>query len=291
MRKEPKVIIVGASGQIGRPLHQAAAATYKALGTSTRGDQELVPLRLEQPHDFVRDYVAEGDTVFLTAAISAPDICSKQPALARAVNVEGASILIENCLSRRARMVFLSSDTVYGERPDAFDENTSANPAGDYAFMKHAVEERFAGHPFFKAMRLSYVFFKHDKLTDYLRKCAKSDEQAELFDPFERSVVYLQDVVRGLLALVSQWNQVSQGIINMGGPHLVSRVDFANCLKKHAFPSLNFVVSEPPASFFVSRPKSIHMMSPLFKSLLGREAKTLEEAAVEEFSSRSQRGN
>ena len=66
--------------------------------------------------------------------------------------------------------------------------------------MKSEVEKRFLGNPFFKTIRLSYVFSREDKFTKYLVGCAQRDEEAELFHPFYRAIIHRDDVVEGALS-------------------------------------------------------------------------------------------
>ncbi|WP_434517227.1 NAD-dependent epimerase/dehydratase family protein (plasmid) [Dechloromonas sp. ARDL1] len=102
-------------------------------------------LRLDAPADFDYGNVRSGDVALLTAAISAPDICAREHDRAWAVNVTGTSSFIQSVIDRGARVLFFSSDTVYGEREDSFDESAACNPTGEYAEMKREVEQRFFG--------------------------------------------------------------------------------------------------------------------------------------------------
>lgn len=223
----------------------------------------------------------------LTAAISAPDICAREHDRAWAVNVTNTSSFIQSVIDRGARVIFFSSDTVYGEREDEFDEKTACNPVGEYALMKREVEQRFEGNASFKAIRLSYVFSRDDKFSRYLVGCAERNEEADLFHPFYRSIVHRDDVVEGSLALAKHWDEVPEMVINFGGPQLLSRVDFAECLREVRLHDLRVKVTEPGADFFKNRPRIIAMTSPVFARLLGRQPRKLLEAARLEFASSS----
>jgi len=181
--------------------------------------------------------------------------------------------------------VFFSSDTVYGECSDTVDEASEINPAGEYAEMKSEVEKRFLGNPLFKSIRLSYVFSRKDKFTKYLLGCEEREEEADLFHPFYRAIVHRDDVVDGALALADRWDEFPQQVINFGGPEVLSRIDFAECLKSAAMPDLRFQVTEPGEEFFKNRPKIIAMTSPILPLLLGRPARSFLDAAKIEFAS------
>lgn len=278
-----KIIVVGASGYIGEQLYNAAKISGVTYGTTSTSEKFGLRLRLDQTDDFDYSVIHCSDLVFVAAALSSPDICSKEYDRAWAVNVTGTSAFISRAISRGARVIFFSSDTVYGERINEFDESTNCNPAGDYAIMKHEVEKRFLGNPSFKTIRLSYVFSREDKFTKYLCGCAERGEEAEIFHPFYRAVVHRDDVVKGALSLAMCWGEFPQSVINFGGPNVISRIEFAQAMKETVLPKLHFRKIEPQKEFFINRPSIIKMKSPLLESLLGRPACSLRQAAQLEF--------
>ena len=278
-------IIIGSRGYIGGSLLNRARQRGAAIGTSSISGNDLLPLRLDVPSEFDYGMIRPGDVVMLTAAISAPDICAREHDRAWAVNVTGTSIFIQSVIDCGARVVFFSSDTVYGEREVAFDETAACNPAGEYAEMKREVEQRFSGNASFKAIRLSYVFSREDKFSRYMAGCAEHNEEADLFHPFFRAIVHRDDVVEGSLALAARWNEVPEQVINFGGPQVLSRIDFAECLREAHLHNLRFKVTEPGADFFKNRPRVIAMTSPVFARLLGRPPRSLREAVRLEFAS------
>lgn len=280
------LLICGSTGYIGQPLRARALATGHAVvatSASGRDGTDVLDLAQAQAADLSR--FAAGDLALVTAAISAPDVCAREPERAMAVNVHGTGALIEGLLARGVRVAFFSSDTVYGERRDPFDESAPAHPAGDYARMKHEVERRFAGHAGFKALRLSYVFSREDRFTQQLQGCANEARLAEIFDPFDRAVVHRDDVVLAALALAepATWEAALGPVVNVGGPQVLSRVAYAETLRSRVWPALQVQVVTPPEGFFANRPRSIAMRSPLLPALLGRAPTTLAEAATLEF--------
>ncbi len=283
MNKNTKMIVVGATGYIGRSLLTRAMSNIIAQGTSSTGEGGLLRLQLGAPDEFDYQIIQPFDGVLLTAAISAPDICSREYERSWAVNVTGTSEFIDKVMERGGRVIFFSSDTVYGEREDQFDEKAPCNPAGEYATMKHEVERRFLGNSLFKAVRLSYVFSCEDKFTKYLSCCAGSGGEAEIFHPFYRAVIHRDDVVEGAIALAQRWDEFPQSIINFGGPEVLARAEFAEVLNNTVMPKLRFRLTTPADDFFKNRPRVIQMTSPILSSLLGRSAHTLQESAKLEF--------
>lgn len=280
---KPNLIIAGATGYIGQTLLSRAKDRFSVYGTSSSGSNHLLRLRLGATNEFNYDKVKSLDVIILCAAISAPDVCAREHDHAWATNVTGTSDFIENIIARSGRVIFFSSDTVYGERENEFDEDAASNPAGEYAVMKNEVERKFAGNPYFKSVRLSYVFSRKDKFTKYLVECAQRAEEAELFHPFFRAIIHRDDVVDGALALAQHWDEFPQQIINFGGPQVLSRIDFAEYLKQTCLPTLKYYTTKPEEDFFKNRPKIIAMKSDILPKLLGRPCRSLKEAAAIEF--------
>jgi nucleoside-diphosphate-sugar epimerase len=278
-----RYFVIGGRGYIGAALYAAIPDRECTFATASVESEGFIRLRLEVPQDFSNLPISFGDVAFLTAAISSPDVCVREHDRAWAANVSGTSEFIDNVIARGGRVVFFSSDTVYGERTDPFDETAILNPAGAYAEMKAEVETRFLGHPLFRSIRLSYVFSRLDKFTRYLSSCTERGEEAELFHPFYRAIVYRDDVVEGALALARHWDDFPQPVINFCGPEVLSRIDFAERLMAGALPSLRFQVTEPGEEFFHNRPRVIAMSSSIFPSLLGRSATMLADAVRIEF--------
>lgn len=277
------IFTIGATGYVGRLLYSQALSIGNAYGTSYLATRDLLQFRLGGTNWFNYQLISSGDLVFLTSAISSPDVCENQYEFARLVNVTSTINFVDQVISRGARVVFFSTDAVYGECSVLADESAVTRPSGKYAAMKREVEERFMGEERFKSVRLSYVFSAEDKFTKYLEGCVARSEVAEVFHPFSRAIVHRGDVVDGALALALRWEEFPQQVINFGGPDVVSRLQVAELFKRIRAPLLDYKIFEPEEAFFKNRPRTIAMKSDILPALLGRPARTLDEAMTLEF--------
>ena len=278
-----KFLTIGASGYIGASLHAHVMKGHEGIGTSSVGESGLLKLNLTRPLEFDFDLICAGDTIFFAAAISSPDECSRNFDRVHAINVQGTIAFISKALASGAKVIFLSSDTVYGEKNKVFDESEDCFPSGEYAVMKYKVESHFTGHSLFKSIRLSYVFSNEDKFTRYLIQCALSGKQAEIFHPFYRSVIHRDDVIAGVFALATRWDDFSGQFINFGGPEVLSRLDIADCFQRYYLFQLKYFSIDPGADFFKDRPRTIAMSSKILSDLLGRAPTNLSTAIQQEF--------
>ena len=285
-----KFLVIGSTGFIGRKLFEKSKNFGDVYGTSSKENSSSECLKLDLRHPLNFDYTQydANSIVFFTAANSSPDQCMNQYNEVYNINVTGTSLAISAFMERKAKVIFFSSDTVFGENEQPFDESYPKNPAGKYAEMKLEIEEKFKSFPNFKAVHLSYVFSKQDKFSTYLLNCHRNNYLAEIYHPFNRSVVYLDDLCKAVINLGLNWDNFQEGSINLGGPHLISRLDFARLFNKIVFKDLKYTVTEPDAAFFENRPRAINMKSPLLKKILGRDPLNLEQSIRTEFNSEIQ---
>ncbi len=275
------IVVVGRHGLIGRRL--LARAGGDAWSTTHRIDEPGPYLDLAQSEGFDYSRLAEGDLVVIAAAISSPDRCARDPALAFRTNVAGTVEFARRARRRGARVVAFSSDVVYGNRAEAVDESASVRPHGPYAEMKWQMEQGLAAIDEIRVLRLSFVVHRTDSFGSYLASCVAADRVAEVFDPFDRCPVDVDDVVEAVLALPDAWARTGGRVVNVGGPQLLARAEMARITRDVALPSLRVRVMPTPAEFLAVRPARINMRSPLLPGILGRPPKTYTEVLTREW--------
>ena len=274
--------LVGATGNIGKRVVEKGEDINVISRFELKLDQR--PLKYNFDNKSIGGTrIQEGDVIIFAAAISEPSVVSAQFDKALAVNVESTGEFISKVLEKGCKVLFLSSDAVYGDVESGFDESHPVNPKGAYAEMKAVVEKRFEGNPNFKALRLSYNFYKDDRFTKYLRQCAESGVEAEVFDPLTRAVVHRDDTVDAILNIAANWDNADGQYINCGGPQVLSRQQFTEIVKRVALPTLKFKVTTPPAKFYTERAAFSEMYSPNLEKILGRKRHTIQQAVELEF--------
>ncbi len=284
----PRLIITGNKGLVsGRLYSQRSQLPIETCFLSrTQSDAPFGRFDLNCLDAFDYGKINHNDIVVMLAGASQPDECEKKYQESLAVNVTGTITLAEKMIQRGAKILFASSDIVYGESVITVDEATLCKPVGNYGIMKHYVEQHFLSNPSFKSMRFSLVYSQNDKFTKYLSHCARNYLQAEIYHPILRNVVYIQDIIDAVVTLAIKWESVSAPVINMGGPELLSRVDLAEIHSRLVWSELSYRSVYPGDSFFLARPKTIAMDSHLLESILERPMHTIEQAIVKEFRER-----
>ena len=277
---ENKIAVFGSTGFIGKNLSEHLYKQGLEVISIGRSESSAIVLDLEQP---VIDSVAAlgiGDSVVFLAAISSPEFCATDYESAFRVNVTNTILVIRRLLDAGVRVLFSSSDVVYGRTDNIVDESSIVNPSFEYAEMKETVEAEFLGCDNFHIMRLSYVWSIHDKFTRFIIDSAKSDKAVEIFDPFIRSIISLADVLDFICSFLGGDSSFPK-LVNLAGPEFLSRVDLVVLLRTHI--AFDYYVGNPPDNFFEYRPDQILMGSSRLESSLGRLPSTIEYAIATAF--------
>ena len=259
-----KVAIVGSSGYISSFLIKRIKTDFPSaeiLKIDQSGDYDLF-VDLNNPNNFDFDKLQGVDYIIFTAAISGPDKCANDFEYCWNVNVVGTKWFIENSIKRKCKILFFSSDAVFGEDlGSAFNENSPTNANTPYGRMKKEVEDSFKNDKFFKAIRLSYVASKKDRFTSYCLSCIENNINAEIFHPFYRNVIVISDVLDAVKWLITNWDEYECAFLNIAGKELVSRVRMADEINRVFRNSLNYSINTPDSTFFLNRPKITQMES------------------------------
>lgn len=264
--------IIGASGFIGTKLieffNHRGIKDY--IGYSDETIEEYKKLDLTNINYQLFDYINDDDIVVFLAAISSPDVCENNYQLARSINVIGTEAFIAECLKRNAKVIFFSSDVVYGGNTGVNTELTLPNPIGKYAEMKLYIEDRFKSNANFKVLRLSYVLSEKDKFLKYLAECHKTNEVAEVFDGLYRNVIMVDDVLESIYNLSTRFNEFSNWVFNVCGQDCLSRVDLTEYFIRE-FNKIKYKIIQVPVDILSSRPNKIEVKSLYLDKLLNRK--------------------
>ena len=259
-----KVAIVGSSGYIAGYLIDGFSkeqSTEQILKIDQKENADEL-LNLTEAEKFNYDSLNDIDLVVFTAAISGPDKCVDEFDFCWKVNVEGTSTFIENAIKQNCKVLFFSSDAVFGDIPGhIYDEESETKAVTPYGRMKKAVEDKFKDCPNFKAIRLSYVASARDRFVTYCMNCIKNNEVADVFHPFYRNCIVVSDVVNVVLWMSQHWDEFKPFVLDVAGKELVSRVRIADEINRIFDNKLKYTISAPGEGFFKNRPMTTQMRS------------------------------
>lgn len=274
-----KVFVFGASGFLGAALLKNLPSRWELVGVGRNDEDLFFDLEFSDPNDLSCD-VSMGDYWVFLAAITSPDVCESNPDFAFSLNVDKTQKLLDWLTGHGVRVIFASSDTVFGGKCGIAYDGDSLQPMGEYANHKALIENFVYRNPLVKIMRLSYIFGNGDKFSKLVSRYEKSREKLDVFIGFERQVVLLDDVVLGVKNLIFKWDEFSFQNVNFCGPDLVDRCEIASLLKDKFFHEVHYNFVEAPESFWVGRVKSIHLDYSNFTKVLSRPPKSINQLKV-----------
>ena len=259
-----KAAIIGSSGYIAEFILKRfnRETQIKSVLKIDKTDEADACLDLSDPERFDYSILDDVDFVVFTAAISGPDLCAKEYDACWTINVEGTCYFIREAIKRKCRVLFFSSDAVFGDVSGAiYDENSKTEAYTPYGKMKKAVEDEFKDEDNFKAIRLSYVASAKDRFVTYCLSCIRNGETADVIHPFYRNTIVVSDVVNVVVYFAFHWNEYKPRFLNVAGKELVSRVRMADELNRILDGKLKYIISMPEEQFFTNRPKITQMRS------------------------------
>lgn len=253
-----RTAVVGSSGYIAGYLLKRFKNVLKIDHTPYAD----VYLDLTEVERFDYSSLDGVDYVMFTAAISGPDMCANEFEMCWNINVVGTERFIEEAIRHGCKVLFFSSDAVFGDIPgEVYTELSETRAETPYGRMKKAVEDRFKDEPKFKSIRLSYVVSQKDRFVSYCLKCLASGEAADIFHPFYRNCITVSDVANTVDWLTRHWDSFEPGVLNVAGSELVSRVRIADELNRFYDNKLKYVITSPGVDFYKNRPKITQMKS------------------------------
>jgi dTDP-4-dehydrorhamnose reductase len=257
------IAVLGSNGYIGSVLaDRLEKLNNHVVKISKSLNNDVYQINLESPEIFNYEILRSIDYLIITAAISSPDICSKQYESSYKINVIGTKYFINKALEYNCKIIFFSSDAVFGtDLHNAFDENSKTFANTAYGVMKKEIEDSYKSHALFKAIRLSYVISSKDKFTSYLLKCRQNSEIAEIYHPFYRNCISLDDVIDSVCWLVLNWGDFDSTFLNVCGSDLASRVRIIDEINRISKSKINYNIVKPSEDFFNNRAEVTEMRS------------------------------
>lgn len=267
MLEKPAIAVVGSNGFIGTYLSNYIKRQFGSVLDISLTSQAM-PLQLATPETFDYDKLIDYDYIIFTSAISSPDKCDSNYNMAYKINVDGTKYFIQQAIYRSCKVLFFSSDAVFGFQKSRVNEDTTTISQTAYGAMKKEIEDAFKESYYFKSIRLSYVFSKDDKYTKYLLSCIVNKECAEIYHPFYRNCVSLDEVKNVVIWLIENWEIFNSPFLNVCGRELVSRLRIADEINRLMDADIKYKIKFPGKDFYKNRPAILEMQSLYLKDIL-----------------------
>ncbi len=278
-----RVLVTGGSGFVGR--HVAQAARERGHETTTgdllpgTADTDIVLDVLDL--DAVAEFVADHDVVIHCAAVVGPVLAKQDPLKTVSVNVVGTANVVEAARRHGTRVVFLSTATLYGTRPnlEPLHESDFPIPVSHYDATKFAAE--VVCHSYRKdfgvdvvSVRTGFVYGPGHSTGKYFVELAmrgnfvSQDSGADQPCDF----TYVKDLARGLV-LAAEHESLLEPVYNVTGGVLRTRGEFADVVRR--------LIPEADISIGPGRDRAMHLRGPCVLELAERDLGYVPEYSLE----------
>lgn len=229
----PRVLVIGAAGQVGRELVAELTSRHGPLDVVAASRSHADPARqvlLERPETIERLVLAvQPNHVILTAAATNVAWCEANPEESRTINVLGTESAAGAALRVGASFTFISTDYVFDGIRGPYGEGDSTNPINTYGAHKLEAEEVvMATDEANLVIRTCQVFGDDPRRTNFVVRVAdqlRAGQTVEAAGDLFGTPTYAPDLARALAELTLTR---ANGIWNVAGETFLSRYGLAN---------------------------------------------------------------
>lgn len=208
MMRGQSLTIVGGDSLIGGQLLIECEKAGVSVQASTRKTEQVVgnrfflDLTVSQP----AKYLPKNDSpILIVAAKTGYDRCDSEPTSAK-VNIEAPVLLAKAALAVGRRVVFVSTDSVFGGDRAYCNEYDPVMPKATYSKQKAEAEQRLSELPGWAALgaivRLTKVLAANRPPIQVWRKTLDRGEAISPFTDMVFSPISVQFAARGLMRIV-----------------------------------------------------------------------------------------
>jgi len=236
----PKILLVGASGQVGGQIYRLLPPK-RTLITGRTGSPTEIPLDLAALSTSAdTEHLLAGheiSAIYCIAGMTAVDLCEEQPEVAQAINCTGPLRLAEAASCRSIPFVFFSTEYVFDGIDGPYNEDSLTNPLSVYGRSKRDGEQAVLD-AYLRALviRTTVVYgpdrprFKGGKQNNYLYSVVRNlTHGTSMRVPIDQisTPSYNCDVARVTVDLVARG---ATGIYHVCGPEMFGRLEFAHSI-------------------------------------------------------------
>lgn len=224
-----KILITGANGFVGYYVtEQLLSKGYSVVATG-KGEKRL-PFNDENfvyaSMDFTNKQSVEKlfaehgpQIVIHSGAVSKPDECELNKDNAFLTNVTGTIYLLEEAKKMGSFFIFISTDFVFSGEEGMYKEDDERRPVNYYGVTKLLAEDEVMKYEFdWSIVRTVLVYGKtvtgRENLLTNTAKALKKGEGLKIFNDQLRTPTYVEDVAKGIVAVVEK---TAKGIYHISG--------------------------------------------------------------------------
>ncbi len=272
-----KILLTGAAGQVGQCLIRfLKKQNHKVVGVDIKQHSECIQIDLTDEVEvtrFLESY--HPDAILHLAAITNIRYCEEHVDEARQINYGVTEMLVDACVEKDIRMVYFSTDYVFGKYDHLWKEDDATCPVTIYGRHKaecEALIQRKLTH--YAIIRTAQLYGFEG---DFIHLIRDSLERSHHFQAIENLVncpTWIDDLLSMLGTIIDQHYV---GIFHCVGREPVSRYEYALAIAKAFEIDLAFIQTVRLDFSVDVRPPIVHLDGANTYLKLNYLPKTLEE--------------
>lgn len=229
-----RILITGASGLVGHNIAQGLKGLGELHATAHR-TPVAIPDVIEHPMDLMKVetvsaviHEVKPDIVIHCAALADVDECEKDWHVAYTMNVRSTMRFSDDVRRREKRMIFISTDLVFGGERGNYRETDIASPLSSYGWTKLIAESHVArSGPKNAILRAALVYGKgageHGGFVGWMRRDLEAGNTVRLYQDEYRTPLYVGNMVSVVREVIEK---NIGGLYHIAGMERVNRYDF-----------------------------------------------------------------
>ena len=219
-----RLLITGGGSYLGRHLVPLAAQSHQVCYTFFQNDP--LGLALGEQLD-VRKATAVTQLIkqFQPQAIIHTVGSNRGSDMGNVIR-QGTQNVVEAAAEVGARLIHLSTDSIFDGLNPPYDETAVPSPVNEYGRAKADAETIVAAHPNSVIIRTSLIYGlqEMDHGTGWMARALTAGEPVQLFDNQIRNPIWVETLSRACLELI---DHTFIGILNVAGRQIMSRAEFS----------------------------------------------------------------
>lgn len=258
-----KLIIIGASGQLGREIASLIPGSLLTYNSTP------IPsgVKLDVSNELqVSDFILKNkpDVIINTSAITNVDKCEEDKGLAYKVNAVSARYITRSASVVGAYLVHISTDYVFDGEKGMYKEDDLPNPVNYYGLTKLLGEAYVLSYDLSLVIRTSGVFGNKSNFPTFVMENLKRGNQVKVVRSFY-SPIHARMLAKAIVEILPQRRI---GVLNIAGER-ISREELALMIaKKLGKENLVSVVPESEMKWKARRPRDSSLDISKAKSII-----------------------
>lgn len=228
---EERLLITGSSGFLGSTIARRTAADFEVFGVDYSSKQvpNSLPLDIRNRQQVITSFQKIRPALVVhTAALVNVDYCQDHAEEAWMTNAEGTENVAIAAKEAGAKLVYISTDSVFDGKRGMYTEEDKPNPINIYARAKLEGEKRVKRH-LADSLIVRTAFYgwspsrSKASLAEWVISGLRQNEPRQMFTDVFFTPIFIDNLVE---AIIDMHRRGLSGIYHVGGSERCSKYDF-----------------------------------------------------------------